>query len=326
MGAKIPLRFGEHRTPGAPITGKHANIAASVQKTLERAAIHVLELLNEKTDTANLALAGGVALNVKMNKALMEHESVEKIFVQPAANDAGCAIGAAMELYMRLNGKYRWRMNDTYLGPSYTNDTVSEILDGDEIGEELKKNQVDWIYVSDISSEVAGLISRGKIVGWFQGPMEFGPRALGNRSILADPRDPRMKDILNRKIKFREAFRPYCPSVLEKYMPEYFENSAPSPFMTLSFNVNPKLRKTIPAVVHVDRTARPQTVNRKTNERYWHLIRKFEEITGVPLVLNTSFNVRGEPIVNRPEEAVRCFIKTGMDCVAIGNYLLEKKS
>ncbi|MDP6156992.1 MAG: carbamoyltransferase C-terminal domain-containing protein [Candidatus Thermoplasmatota archaeon] len=324
MGTEIPRRFGKPRVPGSPIIDKHENIAASVQKTLERTALHVLELLNERTESANLALAGGVALNVKMNKALMEHESVERIFVQPAANDSGSAIGAAMELYRDLKGKRRWIMKDAYLGPAFSDDTVSKILNGKKISGYLKENQVEWTEESDLSGTVAELISQGKIVGWFQGRMEFGPRALGNRSILADPRDPRMKLILNKKVKFREVFRPYCPSVLEKHVTEYFDNSAPAPFMTLSFDVNPELRETIQAVVHVDGTSRPQTVNRNTNERFWFLLRKFHEITGVPMVLNTSFNVRGEPIVNRPEEAISCFLKTGLDCLAIGNILMEK--
>ena len=324
MGKKTISRFGHPRKRDDKLTRKHKDIAASVQHTLERTALHLLELLDRKVDSPNLALAGGVALNVKMNKLLLEHSSVENIFIQPAANDAGCAIGAALELYAKLGNTGKWRMDHTYLGPSYSNEEIAAVLSTKEIKKRMKDSNVTIHEESDISSAGAHLISEGKIIGWFQGRMEFGPRALGNRSILADPRNPHMKDILNRRVKFRESFRPYCPSILEKKEREYFEKPYPSPFMVLSFDVKKDVKEDIPSVIHIDGTSRPQTVNRGINPMYWRLINKFRELSDVPLILNTSFNIRGEPIVNTPREAISCFIKTGMDCLALGKFLLIK--
>jgi len=273
-------------------------------------------VLQRSTGMKRLCMAGGVALNCSMNGRLLREGPFDSIFVQPAAGDDGIAIGAALQLHYATTGQKRdWVMESTLLGPEYSDDSIRSFLD-------LVK--IPYTRPDSIEDAAARLIADGKIVGWFQGRMEFGPRALGARSILADPTRPEMKDLLNRYVKHREDFRPFAPSCLEERAGEYFTGCVRSPFMLFAYPVEPSKRAAVPAITHVNGTARVQTVSRQWNERYYRLIESFERIRGVPMVLNTSFNVMGEPIVNTPENAVRCFYSTGMDALAIGGYLVTK--
>ncbi|MFA6036318.1 MAG: carbamoyltransferase C-terminal domain-containing protein [Candidatus Micrarchaeia archaeon] len=242
---------------------------------------------------------------------------MEDIFIQPAAGDNGTAIGAA--LYVSAQEGYRPKkpLEHLYYGPEYSDEAVKKTLDAAKVKYEKS---------GDIAGEVAGLLAKGKIVGWFQGRMEFGARALGNRSILADPTDASMKDKVNAAIKFREGFRPFCPSMLASAADEYLEHPHASPFMILTFETPEKKQREIPAVVHVDGTLRPQTVEQDVNPKYYRLISEFEKQSGVPVVLNTSFNVSGEPVVCAPKDALRTFYVSGMDYLALGDYLVKKAS
>ncbi|MEM7819474.1 MAG: carbamoyltransferase [Candidatus Aenigmatarchaeota archaeon] len=308
-------RFGPPRKKGDVVDERHANIAYAIQERLEEICMDLLKFSLGKIDSKNLCLAGGVALNSKMNGKLLSSGLINNIFIQPAAGDAGTAIGAAFYKYVELGYKPNEKMEHVYYGPEFTNE---------EIENALKLSKVKYEFYDDISGICAELIAKGNIVGWFQGRMEWGPRALGNRSILADPRNPKMKDLINQYVKFREEFRPFCPSMLASAAKEYLEGAYPSPFMILTFKVPEEKRREIPAVVHVDGTVRPQTVEKHINERFYNLIKSFEELTSVPVVLNTSFNIAGEPIVCRPIEAIRTFYSCGMDYLAIGNYLIKK--
>jgi carbamoyltransferase len=245
------------------------------------------------------------------------------IFVQPAANDEGCSIGAALYASAAMGPKRtasnrRW--DHVYWGPEYSDKEIVAAL------EDLR-GSVQWVKDESIAQTIAREISQGKVAGWFQGRMEFGPRALGNRSIIADPRDAGMKDKINEKVKRRETFRPFAPAVLEEDAREYFDMTGleNSPFMLFTVPVLDQKRKVIPAVTHVDGTARIQTVSRKTNPRFWELIAAFKDITGIPVVLNTSYNVKNEPIVCSPKDALSCFLSTNIDCAAIGGFFVQKK-
>ncbi|MEM4367458.1 MAG: carbamoyltransferase [Candidatus Aenigmatarchaeota archaeon] len=307
-------KLGEPRISSEPIEKKHMDIAFSLQERLEQVVLHLVENLIETTGNKNLCLAGGVALNCKMNGRILESGLIDDIFIQPAAGDAGCALGAALWLAHNEGFKFK-KMEHIYYGPEYSDEEVKKVLD---------TAHIKYEEISDPSGTAAELLSQGKIVGWFQGRMEAGPRALGNRSILADPRDPGIKDKLNYLVKHREPFRPFCPSLLDKAKKEYFENPYESPFMILSFKVKEEKRKEIPGVVHVDGTVRPQTVTKKTNHKYYKLIEEFEKLTGVPVVLNTSFNIKGEPMVCTPAQALADFYSTGMDALIINNFLITK--
>ncbi len=309
--------FGRRRMQDAVFEQKHKDLAASAQKRLEEAALAVTRDLTERTGSDTLCMAGGVALNCKMNGEVLGSPYIQDIFIQPAAGDSGLSIGAALEAYSLLGHNSKWIMDDVYLGPEFSNE---------EIESTLKKTKIDYEFYDDIAGTTAEYLSKGKIVGWFQGRMELGPRALGNRSILADPRDPGKKDEINYLIKHREPWRPYCPSLLAESADEYLEQAYPSPFMILAFKVRDEKIKEIPAVVHVDGTVRPQTVERNVNPLYYDLIKSFEEITSVPVVLNTSFNVAGDPIVCTPRDAIETFWSTGMDILIIGNYLIRKEA
>ena len=299
------------RLKGSQITEHYKNIAASGQRALENCAIRLLEIAAENNDSKNLSLAGGVALNCVMNYKLLHSENIKNIFIQPAAYDAGTSLGAALRVSIEEGEKIKPNEN-IYLGPGYDNESIKKALD-------LVHAQYD--YHDNIHGVVAELITQGKIVGWFQGRMEWGPRALGNRSILADPRDPQMKDKINSRIKFREEFRPFAPAVLEEKAKKYFENIIPSPYMTITF---PVISDEIPAVTHVNNTGRVQTINRQQNKMYYDMINEFYKMTGVACVLNTSLNVMGQPIVCTPLDAISTFWGTGMDAIAIGNYLVKK--
>jgi carbamoyltransferase len=241
--------------------------------------------------------------------------------VQPAANDAGTALGACYWLWNTVMRQPRtYVFEHAYLGPWFEDDALRRAIDA-TLGPDAP---VRWRRIGDAPERAARMLVEGKIIGWFQGRMEMGPRALGNRSILADPRRDDMKDLLNSRVKFRESFRPFAPSVLEERTGEWFNSDHPSPYMILVYDVLPERRTLVPAITHVDGTGRVQSVSRTHNPRYHRLIAEFERLTGVPMVLNTSFNIRGEPIVHRPEQAIECFLKTGMDALFLGDYLLTK--
>jgi len=301
------------RVPESNLTEFHKNMAASIQKVTEDLAIKLLEHLISVSGTKNLCIAGGVGLNCKMNKKLRETGLIDHIFIQPAANDSGTSLGAALWVCRELGIKTQDKMEHVYYGKGYSNKQIEKIL---------KVCNLKYEPYDDIAGVAAKLVSRGKIIGWFQGRFEFGPRALGNRSIIADPRFAKIKDRVNAVVKYREPWRPFAPSILAEDMDKYLEDPYPSPFMILTFNA--KRKDEIPAVVHIDSTTRPQTVERKTNPIYHKLISDFKKITGVPVIFNTSFNVRGQPIVNTPHEALQTFFTTGMDALVLGNYLIKK--
>lgn len=316
VSPKFLKLFGQAREPESEIHERHEDIAWALQKVTEEAALHLANHLHSITGEKNLCVAGGVGLNSVMNAAFLRESPFEHIFIQPAANDAGTSLGCALYIWHMLLGRERnYVMEHAYYGPEFSND---------EIERTLENHGVPYSYVENPAKAGAELVARGKIVGWFQGRMEVGPRALGNRSILADPRDPNMKDILNRKVKHRESFRPFAPSVLEEYAEDYFDDYYPSPFMLLVLPIKGDRKGMIPAVCHVDGTGRLQTVTGKENPLYWKLINEFKKITSIPLVVNTSFNVRGQPIVMSPRDALECYLSTQLDCLIMGNYLLEK--
>ncbi|MEM2121954.1 MAG: carbamoyltransferase [Candidatus Woesearchaeota archaeon] len=316
--------FGKPRKPGTEITERDKDLAASLQKILEEVLIKISKHAKEITGEENLCMAGGVALNSVANGVLLKEKIFENIFVQPASTDAGSAIGAALYFYnCYLNKQRVYIMRIDYLGPEYNNDQIIKYLQeyNEKINYELLDNK-------KLLKKTAKLLAENKIIGWFQGRMEFGPRALGNRSILANPNKKEMKDILNERVKHRESFRPFAPTVLEEYANDYFEINNKNkkwPFMLFVFSVRKNKQKIIPAVTHVDGTARIQTVSKEENPLYYDLIKEFYKITKIPVVLNTSFNVRGEPIVMSPKDALETFLKTGIDYLVIGNYFISKK-
>jgi len=311
----LKSNYGEPRKKDEPILKTHQNIAATVQFIQENVVRNLAGILYNKTGIKNFCLAGGSSLNCVSNGKLLESDFVEDIFVQPASSDSGTAIGAAYLEWIKLSGKpSSFKMEHAYYGPEFSN---QQILN------ELKKTKLKYKFYKDISGEVAELLNKGKIVGWFQGRMEIGPRALGNRSILANPTIKDMKDKVNRQVKHRENWRPFCPSLLDEVRKKYFEMDYPSPFMILSFRVKEGLWNEIPSVVHIDGTARPQTVERKYNKKYYDLIKSFGKLTGHPIILNTSFNDKEEPLVCSPKDAINCFKRTNLDYLAMGNYLVK---
>lgn len=301
-----------------PITDQHKNLAATLQDTLERAVARMVEWLYRQTGLRRLCLAGGSALNCSMNGKLALLPIVDEIFIQPAAYDAGTALGAALTVHAEKTGQRpAWHMEHAYWGPEYTNEQIEEALNAFQ--------DVEYHRSDDICAETAQLLAEGKIVGWFQGRSELGPRALGNRSILADPSRPEMKDRVNNQVKHREPWRPFAPSILEEEIGRYDAYARPSPYMILAVDTRPEWHAEIISAAHVDGTIRPQTVSRNTNPRYWQLIKCFQERTGIPAVLNTSFNVDSQPIVNAPEEAIDTFLNCGMDVLAIGDFVARKR-
>ena len=315
--------LGPPRRPSEPIQPRHANIAAALQESLQETVLHTLRSAHRDTGADSLCLAGGVALNCLLNASIARSGLFKRIFVQPAASDEGGSVGAALHAYHRLAGKdakQDGHWDHVYFGPEYGNGEILAAL-------ALVQDKLDWSVPEFLPGRTAGLLEKGKVVGWFQGRMEFGPRALGNRSILGDPRDPGMKDRINAKVKRREAFRPFAPAVLEEEAAAYFDllGLPDSPFMLFAVPVKAGRRQMLPAVTHVDGTSRLQTVSRRTNPRFWDLIAEFGKLAGVPAVLNTSFNVMDEPIVCTPEDAVRCFLSTEIDALAIGDFLVFKK-
>jgi len=308
--------FGPPREPQGSFQKNHLNAAAAFQRVLEDRILELCRILHAKTGAEYLVLSGGVALNSVMNGRIVRETPFRDVYVMPAAGDNGTAIGAAYYLYNGILGKSRNYVHDNpYTGTQYSDDEIGKILSGSKL---IARRH------EDITQKAAELLAEGKIIGWFQGPMEIGPRALGSRSILANPAFPQMKDKINSEVKFREAYRPFAPSALEESYQEYFDLDVKAPFMLKVCQVRPEKRDIIPAVTHVDGSARLQTVNRKTHPLYHDLISKLGSITGVPVVLNTSFNIQGEPLVESPKDAIRCFFSTGLDALCIGNFVLEK--
>ena len=314
--AGIAARLGPQRQAESEIDSKHKNLAFAVQDSCEEAMLTLARAAVAKTGSRNICLAGGVALNSKANGKILSSGIVDRIFVQPAAGDDGVCLGAAFAPYLDNGGKLPMnKMRHAYLG--------SENSD-EEIEKALNTYKLRATRVADPAAAAAEMLANGKILGWVQGRMEFGPRALGARSILADPRDPEMNAKVNNAVKFREWWRPFAPSMLAEVADQYIESATDSPFMILTAQVKPEKHSVIPSVTHVDGSARPQTVERDVNPLYWRLIREFGNRTGVPVVMNTSFNLRGEPIVCTPTDAVRTFFSSGMDALVIGSFVVEK--
>jgi carbamoyltransferase len=309
--------FGAAREEDGEITELYNDVAASLQAMLEEAYLHLAETLWEKTRIPNLCLAGGVALNAVANGRILPETQFEELYIQPAAGDSGTAVGAAYYVWNQELGRPRgFVMEHAYTGPEFGDDEICAALE--EAGLSAERLDDDALYAA-----VAERIAEGDVVGWFQGRMEFGPRALGHRSIVADPRSETMKDVLNARIKHREPFRPFAPSILAERTGEWFEQDYPSPFMVLVYKTASDKRDRIPAVNHVDDTGRVQSVESHVSPRYYRLISEFEKRTGVPVLLNTSFN-ENEPIVMTPRDAVDTFTKTKMDVLALGNYVVRR--
>jgi carbamoyltransferase len=309
-------RWGPPREPKSELTGHHEDIAFAVQDVTEEAGLHLTRALHAATGERKLALAGGVALNSVMNARLLNETPFEEIFIQASAGDAGNALGAGLYVWHHMMDKPRaWAMTHPFLGPDPTEADCRRAIEA---------SGLSWREVRDPAAEAARMLVDGKIVGWFSGRAEVGPRALGARSILADPRRAEMKDIVNARVKHREGFRPFAPAVLDEDGPEYFEGYATNPFMLLVLPIKPEKRGLIPAVTHVDGSGRLQSVTRAGFGQFYRLIEEFKALTGVPVVLNTSFNVMGEPIVNKPEEAIDDFVETDMDALFVGPFLTEK--
>lgn len=331
------------RDPEDKVSQPYMNMALAIQRVTEEVVLLLARTTKRLTGAENLVMAGGVALNSVANGKLLEEGIFSKVWIQPAAGDAGGALGAALAARYIWQGKVRKidspdSMKGAYLGPEFSDAEILSVL---------KKYNAKFKHYEkfeDISSKTAELLNEGNVVGWFQGRMEYGPRALGNRSILGDARNPEMQKKLNLKIKYREGFRPFAPTVMEEDIPEYFELREPSPYMLLVVPVVEKhrnplpegydnfelydrlyhLRSDVPAITHIDFSARLQSVNKDTNPKYWHLINDFKKLTGYGIIVNTSFNVRGEPIVCTPDDAFRCFMRTEMDYLVMGNYLMSK--
>jgi len=294
---------------------RSADIACSLQTKIEEIGLDMVKKLTKEFEIRNLCISGGLGLNCKLNGLILASGLADNIFVQPSASDAGLSLGAALYLHKKLYGKMNYKMEHVYYGDGF---------DNNEIEDALSERAFIYEKYNDITKVVAELLAEGNVVGWFQGRMEFGPRALGNRSILADPRDEKIKDIVN-KFKGRELWRPLTPSFLIEEAENYLENYKPSPFMTITFKVKEDKIKEIPAVVHVDGTARIQTVDKKTNPKYWKLINNLKKETGSPCVLNTSMNIAGMPIACTPDDALFTMEKMGLDYMAIGDYLFQKE-
>ncbi|MDD4938258.1 MAG: carbamoyltransferase C-terminal domain-containing protein [Candidatus Shapirobacteria bacterium] len=307
--------FGPRRERNEKLTDKHKNLALMTQRFTEKAGISLARLAYSKNQCSNFSLAGGVALNCDMNAKIWQQPFVKDIFIQPASSDAGTAIGAAMEISNQFGEPTNFKMTHAYWGPGFSDNEIETIL---------KESKITYTKTKNIAQETAKLLSKGKIVAWFQGRMEIGPRALGNRSILGHPNLKGMKDKINREVKHREDWRPFAPSLLDEYAADYFENYHTSPFMILTFDTNKKGQKELSQTIHVDNTARIQSVVKEDNPLYHSMISEFAKITGIPAVLNTSFNDSEQPLVCTPKEAIKTFFGTGLDYLAIGSFLIGK--
>ena len=310
--------FGPARQQGTALTDRERDIAASLQLRLEEVGFHVLNHLHDKTGLTDLGLAGGVAYNSVMNGKILLNTPFKRMFIQPAAGDSGTALGVCYQIYNGILNRNRGEvMEGAYTGPQFSNIEIRKALESSNVGFEEYSDE-------EVTKRAARDIADGLVVGWFQGRMEFGPRALGNRSIVVDPRRADMKDILNDRIKKREPFRPFAPSILEERVGDYFEQTHPAPTMLMVYQIKEEKRQEIPAVTHVDGSGRLQTVSPTVNDRYYRLISEFNQLTGVPVILNTSFN-ENEPIVCTPQEAINCFLKTRMDVLYVGNCAVRRR-
>jgi len=324
-GRKYIMEFGPIRKKGEPITKMHMDIAASLQKVTEEAIFKIISNLRKESGEENLCIAGGVALNSVANGKILKKSGFKKIFIQPAAGDDGASLGAAYFTWnFILKKKRTYVMDSASWGPSFSDNEIKKFLDDKGI----KYNR--YRSASALIKDVSKRILAGKVVGWFQGRMEWGPRALGNRSILANPRIPEMKEILNSKVKHREEFRPFAPAVPAWLARRYFECDFPVPipadFMLMVYPIKKDKQKLIPAVTHIDGTGRLQTIRRFQNPLYYDLIMQFGRDSKVPILINTSFNIRGEPIVCTPEDAYKCMMGTGIDCTVMGSFFVERKN
>ncbi len=313
---KLVALLGPERRPESALEQRHMDIAASMQKLTEEMVLHMARMARELTGEARLCMAGGVTLNCVANTRVRFEAGFDEVYFMPAAGDAGTSIGAALHVAHVLgDDPRRFHPQTDALGPRY---------DDEAIERELRIAGCRFSRPADLSQTVAQLIADGHIVGWFQGRAEFGPRALGHRSILADPRRPDMKDVLNARVKFREWFRPFAPAVLAERCGDFFSHADPAPYMLVAYDTLPDKREALPSITHVDGTARVQTVTRDTNPPYYDLIAAFGALTGVPVLINTSFNIRGEPIVTSVPDALKCFFTTDMDALVVGPFLLTK--
>ena len=313
---RLVERFGPTRLKGGPLEQRHYDIAHSLQVVLEETVLELVRWLHDVTDMENLCIAGGVALNCVLNARIRDRGSFKHVWVQPAAGDAGTALGAALwvDIQQRADAERAFQMSHAFLGPSFSDDEIEHFL---------QWSKLPYRRLINVAEQAAELLAQDKILGWFQGRMEFGPRALGARSILASPLHAEMQQKLN-DIKDREDFRPVAPVVLEEEAHNWFDNASVSPFMLFVYDVLPDKAERIPAVRHVDGTARIQTINREQNALYYDLLKAFQAQTGVPVLVNTSFNTRGEPIVCTPRDAIECFWTSPLDALVIGSFLLEK--
>lgn len=308
--------FGQARSQNGEFESRHMDLAAAFQRVLEDCALKMCQFLKRKTNLNKLVIAGGVSLNSVMNGRIVRESEFDEIYVMPAAGDNGTAIGAAFYVYNCVMGNKRnFHHDNPFIGNEYTNEKIERIL---------KECKLAYQYHEDIESIAAQLLHEGQILGWYQGRMEIGPRALGNRSILANPSLAGIKDKINAEVKHREAYRPFAPSATIEDAPRFFEDLGDNPFMLKVCAVHEKSKELLPAITHVDGSARLQTVHKDTNPRYHALIAKLGELNDTPVVLNTSFNIMGEPIVESPYDAIRCFFSTGLDSLVIGNYLIRK--
>jgi carbamoyltransferase len=316
LSNELVQRFGPPRAANEPLEDRHRAVAWAVQDALERATLEIVRRAMRLTGRRRVVLAGGVAMNCKLNGEVEHSSGVEEVFVLPASNDAGAALGAAIWRTQQAGIDPRFRLEHVYYGPDCDETEIEAALDHSK----LHARRIGGAG----PAEVARLLTERKVVGLFTGRNEFGARALGARSILADPRHKEMWDVVNESVKRREKWRPFAPVILEGREGEWLEHARPSRFMMKAYHVRPERRDEIPAVVHVDGTCRPQTIRRESNPVYHDILAAFEERTGVPVLLNTSFNVRGEPIVSTPFDALRCYLTTGMDALLIGPFLLRK--
>ena len=311
--------FGKRRNYSDKLTQHHKNIAAALQLRLEEIVLSQLRYLKKKYKINQLCLAGGVALNCSMNGVIAKSKLFKEIFIQPASGDAGLSIGSAINCSLEVQPKKKLIFNSNcYLGSRYSTNKVKKAINKYKKKIVIVKNNNYIDFASDV-------LIKKKVIGWFQGAAEFGPRALGNRSILASPFPNKTKDHINKNVKFREYFRPFAPAILEEYASEYFEINQKSEYMLMAFDVKPQMKKKISATVHVDNTCRVQTVSSKSNKKFYELLKKMYEKTKNPVLLNTSFNVKGQPIVNSPEDAINCFLKYKIDYLFLENYILKKK-
>ncbi len=324
FSSQLEELLGPARGVDEPLTDRHRNIAFATQAVFEEAFFHLLNALHRRYQSDAVALAGGCAYNSVANGKITDRTPFKRSYLQAAAGDAGGAIGAAYAVWFKKADRRIGDMDHAYWGPQFSAEEIRQLLDSRK--EQLSQNSVVITCLDDeaaLVDKAASMVADGMVVGWFQGRMEWGPRALGNRSILADPRRGDMKDILNLKIKRREFFRPFAPSILREHVADWFEKDDDVPFMMKVFSIKPDKRKQIPAVTHVDGTGRLHTVEHAANPRYYGLIAAFLRRTGVPIVLNTSFN-ENEPVVCRPEEALDCFLRTKMDVLFLGDFMLVR--